>query len=617
MQVKPTLLFIIIILNSLNFYSQKTNKDSIKEYFNRIEKLINNRNNYNDDFLEEEDLLLKKENSIGKEKVLYLLRLYKINKYKSVEKADKYNNEALSLSQKIGFKKGEFSAKSNHAYLQFVNGLFNEAMDAVLEIEKEINFNEYPDSYADLKSLKSYIYTERGEYDLALDTGLKLLDKAEKSKKEYTLMRAYSALSHYYLRIEKYKIALNYCLKGLDCVLNLRDIPYLFPKIDEIARMSAKLNDIDTAREAYALYLDLETKITSPGSFIQSVVYMNIADISIHNNELDKAQNYLSKALKMNIENKYRFRIPRALILQAELNLKKNDTINAILNYEKSIKAAEKINAFDVVKSNSAILMDLYQRQNNFTKVFEYESLHNAIKDSLFTNEKEQKIVILEARRKIKEITQSQKILKLENKAQKNRIHTIIIFLSFFIFISIVIIFSYLKVKQKNKILYHKTIELANIQIDMREKLKKFKENKISKTPKTIEKKISKTNNEIDDSTKNIILNKLEKFEKELFFIDQECTLNKLAKELKTNPKYLSQVINQEKQCNFTCYINELRINHLLTRLLTEKDFRESKLSYIAASIGYNNSNTFNTAFKKRQGILPSYFIQQLIQEIK
>ena len=232
MQVKPTLLFIIIILNSLNFYSQKTNKDSIKEYFNRIEKLINNRNNYNDDFLEEEDLLLKKENSIGKEKVLYLLRLYKINKYKSVEKADKYNNEALSLSQKIGFKKGEFSAKSNHAYLQFVNGLFNEAMDAVLEIEKEINFNEYPDSYADLKSLKSYIYTERGEYDLALDTGLKLLDKAEKSKKEYTLMRAYSVLSHYYLRIEKYKIALDYCLKGLDCVLNLRDIPYLFPKID-------------------------------------------------------------------------------------------------------------------------------------------------------------------------------------------------------------------------------------------------------------------------------------------------------------------------------------------------------------------------------------------------
>ena len=110
-------------------------------------------------------------------------------------------------------------------------------------------------------------------------------------------------------------------------------------------------------------------------------------------------------------------------------------------------------------------------------------------------------------------------------------------------------------------------------------------------------------------------MNKLNKLEKELFFIDQNCTLRNIAAELKTNPKYLSQVINQEKKSNYSNYINELRINYLLTKLLKEKDFRESKLSYIAVSIGYNNLNTFNAAFKKRQGILPSYFIRELIQE--
>lgn len=611
------LFFLVILLNCTLQYSQETQNDSIQKYFNRIEELIRNKEKFKDDFLDEEGLLAKNENSKGKGKIFYFLRLYKINKYKSVERANKYNEEASRLSQEIGFKEGELSAKSNHAYLQFINGLFNESMDAVLEIEEETIFEEIPNCYSDLKSLKSYIYTERGEYDLALDTGLKLLDKAEKSKNQYVLMRAYSSLSHYYLRIEKFKTALSYCLKGLDCVINLKEIQYIYPKIDEIARMSAKLDDIETAFEAYEYYLELETKISSPGSFIQSVVYMNIADISMHNNEFEKAQNYLSKALKMNVENNYRFRIPRALILQAELNLKTKDTVNAILNYEKSIEAAEAINAFDVVKSNSAILADLYQKQNNFTKVYEYKTLFTAIRDSLFNNEKEQKIIILEARRKIKEVTHKKKLLEFENEVQKAKFHSIIILMFFVLLISLFVAYANLKVKGKNKLLYIRTIELAEIQLKLREKL-----NEIEKTKSKIGKEIGvdsnqKSTNIINDDIKDIILSKLDKLEDNLFFIDQNCSLNQIAQQLKTNPKYFSQVINQEKKCHFNNYINELRINYLLGRLITDEEFRESKLSYISASIGYNNLNTFNAAFKKKQGILPSYFINKLIQTSK
>lgn len=560
--------------------------------------------------------MAEKEKSKGKEEIFYLLRLYKINKYKSVEKANKYNDEALRLSLENGFKEGELSAKSNHAYLQFINGLFNESMDAVLEIEEEVVFKEYPNCYSDLKSLKSYIYTERGEYDLALDTGLKLLDKAEKSKNQYVLMRAYLSLSHYYLRTENFKIALSYCLKGLDCVIKLRDLQYLFPKIDEIARLSAKLNNFETAFEAYDYYLELETKIPSPGSFIQSVVYMNIADISMCNNEFEKAQSYLSKALKMNIENNFRFRIPRALILQAELNLITKDTVSAILNYEKSLEVAEAINAFDVVKSNSIILENLYQKQNNFAKVYEYKTLFAAIRDSLFNNEKVQKIIILEARRKIKEVTQKQKILEFENEAQKARFHLIIMLLLFVLLISLFVTYAYLKVKGKNKLLYHRTIELAEIQLKLREQLNEIEKTKPKLSSASCESSNQKSINIINDDIKDIILCKLKKLETSLFFIDQNCTLNNIAQQLKTNPKYLSQAINQEKKCHFNNYINELRINYLLGKLITDKEFRESKLSYISASIGYNNLNTFNAAFKKRQGILPSYFIKELIQEL-
>lgn len=103
--------------------------------------------------------------------------------------------------------------------------------------------------------------------------------------------------------------------------------------------------------------------------------------------------------------------------------------------------------------------------------------------------------------------------------------------------------------------------------------------------------------------------------EEETFFLDPKCNLRSLADLLQTNQKYLSQVINHEKKSNFNNYINGLRINHLLNRLLEDKEYRKNKLSYIATSSGFNNLNTFYSAFKKRLGILPSYFIEKLNKE--
>lgn len=612
------LLFLLISLGTfINGVSQNTRRDSINLYFKQIDQMISNREDHKEEFLGVDALLVKKDSSEDIEKVTFLFKLYFAHVFNSTEAANEYNNQALQLSLDIGYKKGELSAKYNRAYLLFVGGNFNESMILVETVEKIVDYKSYPEISANVQTLKSYIYTEKGEYDLALETGLKLLDEGEKSENEYVLMRGWSSLSHYYLRNENYSKALSYCLKGLHYIIKLRKIIYIYPKIDEIARMLAKLNDTKSALEAYAFYLEIEKKTSPPGSYVQSVVYMNMADIYITNEEFERAQGFLTQSLNLIYVNKYRFRIPRALKLQAELLLKGGDTVGAISNYEESISAAEEINAFDVVKSNSAILANLYNRINEPSKAYEYKVLHNSIRDSLFTHEKEQKITILETRRKIKEIAQGNKILEFENEAQKRRYNTITIVLIFLLLISILSIYGYLNVKKKNKILYSRTIELAEVQLQLDKKVGELEilgANGVTVVKNGVE---LKSNQSLDGDVKDIILLKLDKFEKDKLFLDADCSLRNLAGQVKTNPKYLSQVINQEKKSNFNHYINELRINHLLSRLLKEKDFRENKLSYIAASVGYNNLNTFNSAFKKRQGILPSYFIRKLIQELK
>lgn len=612
---KKKLLVLLFLFAFFVSFSEETRNDTIEPYFNRIEHLLNDKKRVQNYFQFQQDLLLKYSKVQGEEKVNLLFQLYYFNKFKDSEKANLYNDEALMISKTIGYTGGELQGRYNKSYMYFMKGLFKESLGL---IEKIYSVNrlrdDYPNVYADAICLKSVIHSERGEYDIALELALLLLDVGEKDKDDYTLMKAHGALLHFYLRTENYSKALHHCLKGIDYTIKLNEIIYLYFKVDEIARILANLGDINGALDAYDFYLKIEDKIGTQGGYIHSIVYMNMADIFIASEALGKAQDYLSKALSICYENNYRFRIPRALIIQAEIYLRRQDTIQAIEFYEKSLKAAEDINAFFVVKSNSQILSKLYKETNQLSQAQEYKALHDVIRDSLFTNEKEQKIVILEAKRKIREITQVQKILELENDAQKTEIRFIIILLVLVICISTILTVSYVKVRNKNKFLYQKTIDLAKIELDKSQNYSETTDAK-TKTKTGLEKNI-KLNKEIDDNVKYIILKKLQKLEEEQFFINQNCTLNDIAKELKTNPKYLSQVINQEKNSNFSNYVNELRINYLLGRLIKEKDFRENKLSYIAACGGYNNLNTFNSAFKKRQGILPSYFISQLIQEM-
>ena len=608
---KTTLLSILFLLfNPLS--AKETPVDSVDSYLNAVHSLVKSKDSFKEDFLDIEFLLHKNKHAQGKEKVLTLLNLYTAYIYKSGEIANGYNDQAMALSEKLAFKEGVLKANYNRAYFLFVLGDFEESMKMVLEIQKVVGAKTYPEIYADISTLKSYIYSERGEYDRALEAGLRLLDSAEKSKNDYLLMKANSALSHYYLRIENYSKSLSYCLKGLHYILKLKKTQYISPKIDEIARMTAKLNDPKGALKIYAFFLEIEKKLPPAGSYILASVHSNMANIYISIGEHEKALTHISKALEINFENNYLFRIPRALTIQAELYLQIKDTAQAISNYEKSIEAAENIDAFDVVKRNSYVLGQLYDKTNQPSKSDDYKSLYKAINDSLFTNEKEQKIIILETKRKIKEVLQNKKILELENKAQKAKFRAIIIVLILLFIISTISIYSYLKVRKKNRLLLLRTIDLAEIQLRMSEKISGFQH---METQWSVERKttdIPKTQPRIDKDIKNIILTKLEKLENENFFLDPNCNLHQLSEQLKTNPKYLSQVINQEKKSNFNNYINELRINYLLPKLLKDIEFRNSKLSYISFSLGYNNLNTFNAAFKKRLGILPSNFINEL-----
>ncbi|MDT7830913.1 helix-turn-helix domain-containing protein [Flavobacteriaceae bacterium S356] len=108
------------------------------------------------------------------------------------------------------------------------------------------------------------------------------------------------------------------------------------------------------------------------------------------------------------------------------------------------------------------------------------------------------------------------------------------------------------------------------------------------------------------------IVKKLEAFERKNAFTSTRLSLNSLANDLKTNPNYLSKIINHRMGIGFSSYINELRINYVLDLLDKNPTIRKYSIEAIGNEVGYKNAQSFSNAFYKKTGLKPSYYIKQL-----
>ena len=92
-------------------------------------------------------------------------------------------------------------------------------------------------------------------------------------------------------------------------------------------------------------------------------------------------------------------------------------------------------------------------------------------------------------------------------------------------------------------------------------------------------------------------------------------SLGKLAAQLGTNTKYLSEVINRHKERNFNMYINELRIHYITEKLKSNPTYLNYKVSYLADECGFSSHSSFTTVFKTIVGVSPSTFVEFLKEE--
>jgi len=94
---------------------------------------------------------------------------------------------------------------------------------------------------------------------------------------------------------------------------------------------------------------------------------------------------------------------------------------------------------------------------------------------------------------------------------------------------------------------------------------------------------------------------------------DVNFSAKDLAKELKTNTRYLSAVINSRFGMNYSCLLNEYRIKDAL-HLLIDKRYLDKNVEEISAMVGFSNRQSFYAAFYKNVGETPNSYRKRKLE---
>jgi len=93
-------------------------------------------------------------------------------------------------------------------------------------------------------------------------------------------------------------------------------------------------------------------------------------------------------------------------------------------------------------------------------------------------------------------------------------------------------------------------------------------------------------------------------------FEDPELSLSHVAKQLQSNPSFISRMVNQGFGINFNDFVNQFRIE-AIKEMLEKGEHKKQTLLAIAFECGFNSKATFNRAFKKATGYSPKEWLQK------
>lgn len=91
-------------------------------------------------------------------------------------------------------------------------------------------------------------------------------------------------------------------------------------------------------------------------------------------------------------------------------------------------------------------------------------------------------------------------------------------------------------------------------------------------------------------------------------FCQPDFSLERLAAAIDSNPRYVSEVVNQVMGCTFRAMLNEYRVKRAMLKLSDTANYGHLTIKAIGESVGYRSQSTFISVFTRQTGLKPSLY---------
>ena len=310
-----------------------------------------------------------------------------------------------------------------------------------------------------------------------------------------------------------------------------------------------------------------------------SLLYNEQGNYYYYKNELHKAKEFYYKSLNLS-KNALSYKNQKlSYKMLHKIAIFEKDDKKALVFYKKYIACRDTIENKEIVENLQELKL-------------KYE-----------TEKIEQKITFLNNSQKLKN--------KQINLQQKIIIIFIILIITFLIFLFVVFIQNR-KMRLANKNLTIKNLEIIKSEGQLQEtktELETIIENIEAERNEEIKTKY-KLN--IEDNQEQKLLSKIiNAFEKDNVYLDKNLSINELANKLDSNKTYISYIVNNNFEMNFSNFVNQYRVKKARI-LLSSQKLKNYTIEAIAQKSGFKSVTVFNKAFKKFTGLTPSKFIKNL-----
>lgn len=323
-----------------------------------------------------------------------LLALSKSNYGISTTKMLDYAQEALSLSQKINYKKGIAESFKFQGTANYLLGNFKNAEN---HYSKALVVNEEIDNKIGIMSCLSNlgsVNNVQNKYAIALQYYQKAIRIGEILKEEKNTANTYVNMGIIYSELKNYDLALFYFQKGLDLQTKLNYGPGIAAGFANIGNVYFKTKDYNKALTFYIKALDKDKENNNKLGI--AVAYGNIATIHNELKQYDKAVENYSKALEINQELKNKKGIAVNLNGIGKCYLLQNKLSEALDYSKRANNIAKSINLQDIVRDSFENLSTIFEKTNKMDSAYSYYKKYIDIKDNIDNENNRKQISKLE-----------------------------------------------------------------------------------------------------------------------------------------------------------------------------------------------------------------------------